>query len=193
MTFVAMPDKAAGDQYTEAMWDQMKDNFNKGVMRPIAETILGAPAASITLSSIAADWSTLWLSANLRSVVAAFSDGMRLRYNGDTGANYDYQGLTTTTESFGATSLYLGNLPGASSVSGNRSSLFLVIPNYVGTTAHKAAHAMSGATNISGHTNDTISTVWRSTAAITSIQLFTNSGSNLDTGSRVTLMGVSNI
>ena len=53
MAFTVVPDKSSGDPVTLAMWDSIKDNLNKGVMRPIATALVtGSPASSIVFSSI---------------------------------------------------------------------------------------------------------------------------------------------
>lgn len=196
MTFVAIPDKNAGDIVTEAMWDAIKDDVNSGVWRPLAETRLSADTASIDIQNIPGTHAGLFIAIHARQT-AASSETPLLRFNNDSGANYDWQrqNASATTragsESFGATSIFPGNITDSGSPTGAFAQILIWLPSYANSTTHKAcviqntrrALATSGGTGLSQHSG-----VWRSTAAITRVTLSISSG-NVLSGSRVTVYG----
>jgi len=198
MSFVVVPDKSVGDTFTEAMWDTyIKDNLNKGVIRPIAETTLVASAASIDFTSIAADWSHLLLVGYLRTD-SAFPD-LRCRFNGDTGANYDYQRILadnasiSTAGSAGATAAtFSDTLCGSDAVANVFSPAILWIPHYANATNHKSGLGWSSrktANTSAGMAEALTAIFWRSGAAINQVTVLPNSG-NFVSGCRVTLYGL---
>lgn len=202
MTFVALPDRAIHQPFTKAIYDILRADLNAGVMRPIAEVTLAAPAASIDLAAIAADWSHLRVEAYLRGTSASPGIGVLLRFNGDTGANYDAQTLYSNgaavagTEALAGTSIPLGagTIPAANAPANAFGLVVVEIGDYAG--AHQKA-CMASAAGKLGTASGNVYTVetagfWRSNAAITSISI-TPSAGNFDTGSRVTLYGLGGI
>lgn len=200
MAFSTVPDKAAGDVFTEAMWDTyLRDNFNKGVMRPIAETLLGSATASITFSSISAtDFTHLELVWQARGDNAALTLSLWGRFNADAGANYDWQrmGATATAaagvEGIGVAQMELGLLAGSTGVANSFGGGRILIPSYAGTTAHKTAHGVSGHKAANSTTNVWMMAnagFWRSAAAINSITLLPSAG-NFIAGTKMTLYGM---
>jgi hypothetical protein len=199
MTYTVVPDKASGDIFTEQMWDTyVRDNANKGVIRPIADTTLGS-AAQITFSSIAADWLHLLLVVYSRGQATVTSADLRIRFNGDTGTNYDIQQLqgvgavTTAAEAVAATSGLGGVIPGSTAVANSFGGCFILIPDYANSTFHKTVLSWSAAkwTNSAG--NSAVRTnvfFWRNVAAINSINLHASTDPNLSIGTRATLYGV---
>jgi hypothetical protein len=200
MSFTTVVDKSAGDVFTEAMWDvYIKDNMNKGVMRAIGETVLGSATASITFSSIAADWSHLLLIVAARSDNAVVQTELGLRLNGDTGANYDKQlirsnvAAITASEATAQTSMAAGVIPANNAVASAFGSSFIFIPNYAVAQLHAISCVYaSHDTNATGGGRTGIdSGSWRTVAAITSLTLFALVG-NLNTGTKATLYGLAN-
>ena len=164
----------------------------------IAETTLGAPAASVTLSSIPQMFRHLMLTASARNDVAATGlTSLGLRFNGDTGANYGYQlnvSTSSTVSTFGsvsATALDIGGTSQDSSTANNFCMNDLLILDYADTTMFKQARGISG--GIEGANANMKEFfgqgVWRSTAAITSVTLVPGAG-NLIAGCRFTLYGL---
>lgn len=200
--FVPVIDKAVDDLFTESMWDTyIKDNLNKGVVRPIAEATLGSSAASIDITSIAADWSHLFLIVYARGDTAAINANVLARFNADTGANYDGQQLygsgatPNAAESLGATSALAGQMPANSATANRFGSMGILIPHYANSATHKTLVSMAGL--VWGTATGTLRAmltcgVWRSAAAITQVTLLPSAG-NFVTGTRATLYGMGGI
>jgi hypothetical protein len=74
-------------------------------MGSLSDTTLGVSAASIDISSLPTTYAHLLLVGQLRSDTAAASTTALLRFNGDTGANYNgetLQGLTASATAVAA-------------------------------------------------------------------------------------------
>jgi hypothetical protein len=165
----------------------------------IEDTTLGAPAASITFSSIPSNYKGLLIVFQGRSDAAATSDVAVLQFNGDTGNNYDaqnVQGSNVTASAASSAGLAIagfGTLPGANAArSGIAAAISVTIPNYANTTFEKSFNGMGGFADSTSANNvvELRSGTWRSTAAITSIKLFPNAGTNFTAGTRATLYGL---
>lgn len=198
MTFSTVPDKSAGDVFTEAMWDTyIRDNLNKGVMRPIADTIVSVATSSITFSSIPADYAHLFLEVYARGDTAATAASLVMRLNSDAGANYDAEVLLVNgatvagSEQLAATSMRIGQFPANTAVASAFASTRIGIDHYQ-SAAHKSAYAQT-ATKIGTATGniqiELESGHWRSTAVINAIQLLPSAG-NFAAGCRATLYGL---
>lgn len=156
---------------------------------PIATTTLSSAASSITFSSISGSYT------DLRLVLVGIDSsgaGVRMTYNSDTGTNY------SNTQLYGAFSnAYSGRSTGIAycdlSVLGLYSTPSLIevdIFSYAGSTYKTCLTSFSGNTN--GTSTDGVAKVvnlWRSTSAITRIDLSLSSGS-FDTGTSATLYGI---
>lgn len=200
MTYSTVPDKATGDVFTEAMWDTyLRDNLNKGVVRPIGETIVGAaPVASISFTGIAADWSHLRLEMALRGDTVAANLASYIRFNGDSGNNYDAQALygngavAAAVERFAQAQISdEGQIPGASASASRFSHHVIDILNYADSNKMKAIVATIGrvrGTGAGDYTHLTLAGLWRSTAPITQITILPASG-NFVQFSHATLYG----
>lgn len=169
-----------------------------GAVTQLADTTLGSSAANIDLTSIAGTYNHLWLEVLFRSDRVDINDMIRVRFNNDTGSNYDSVRMIAATavssaESLAATSMMLGFGTGSTAPASAFGTYLVHIPAYVQTTAHKIMASYGGwrQTAVSGGMFCcTASGMWRSTSAITRITLFPELGSNWLTGSRVTLYGV---
>lgn len=202
MTFTTVPDKSVGDPYTEQMWDSyVKDNFNKGVVRPIAEILLGSPAASLDFQSIPADFVHLMVVHALRSDQAVVISGLTMRFNNDTTANYDFQtldGLAATpsaSEGLAQTSMTVGGVPGANANANYFGAGAIFITNYGGVTGNKSYIAIASAKG--GGSTSTIQTRlvgggWRTTGVAINRITIATAGTNVVAGSRATLYGMPN-
>lgn len=165
----------------------------------IETTILGAPAATITFAAIPQFYRHLRISGQARSDDAASSDEIRLRFNGDATASYDWVRLTGNTAgavaSTGATatneieiSIITGDLISQDAadnvdifINGYRQTAFFKSATCVGQTRRTAANPPY-VVNSAGW--------WHSTAAITSISLTLASAANFETGTIFTLCGL---
>lgn len=195
--FTVLPDKASGDVFTESLWDSIKDNLNSGVMRPVSDVVLSVAASSVTLSSLPTDLQHLLIVVTARSSVAATSENVRLRFNSDTGANYDYQVLAagsamTAVESFGANQVNLAGIPGASSPAGRFGLMEVWVPSFGATDSQKTAMVTNSRFRTNTTTDFTLQYVggwWRNSAAITSVEFILASGQFV-VGSRFTVYGL---
>ena len=151
----------------------------------IATTTLGSAASTITFSSISGSYTDLVL------ILAGINDiagnrALRLQFNSDTGSNYSYtymqsDGSTAiSTRASSQTTMQFGNFTGGQTVS------ILNIQNYSNTTTYKTAIAR---TNPTDTVVQAFVGLWRSTAAITRIDLTLNAD-NFNTGCVATLYGI---
>lgn len=167
----------------------------------LSHTTLGSDVSSHTISSIPSSYPTLILYCAIRTGVAATQDGLRIRFNGDTASNYYYTSggfVSTAANNSG------GNTDGMwakYSASGNTLAtgtvgiLDATIVNANSTSLVKTMFS-SGAILNSAFSNCASmihSNMWNNTsAAISSINIYAESGSNLLTNSTITLYGLSN-
>jgi hypothetical protein len=155
---------------------------------PLATTTLGSAAASITFSTISGAYTDLVLVFFTPS--NSINDDMYLQYNSDTGSNYSntiLRGNGTTASSTRTSNTTGARFSDQSSPTTTTSNTAIInIMNYANTTTYK--------TNISRSNNastgvDAMATLWRNTAAITSIKVYPASG-NMATGTIATLYGI---
>lgn len=203
MAFTTVVDKTVGDTFTEAMWDTyIKDNMNKGVVRPIAETTLSVAAASIDFTSIAADWSHLLLVAVLRGTNASAGITANLRFNGDAGANYDRQHLFSNNTTIAASEqvavaqidLGGGQIPAATAPADVFGLVLVEIAHYASAKNKVCLARVAGKVGSGTGSFYTfeLAGFWRSNAVITSVALLPSAG-NFDIGCRATLYGMGGI
>lgn len=191
-----------GDELNEWLLvghDAAGNNLGGG-LELIANSLLGADAASIDISGIPGTHVHLLIVGNIRAATAGVSqiDG-RIRFNNDSGSNYDWVRWLMTDASgpftgggFGETSAYFGLLPAATATAGKASNVSAWITDYAATTFHKSFRTEIGWAQ--GQATTTVALgmntgYWRNTAAITQITVFASSG-NLLAGSRLSLYGL---
>lgn len=163
------------------------------------DSTLGADAASIDTGAggIASGHGSLYVVLSLRTAQVTGGSNIQCRFNNDSGGNYQYSRIrnqnTTLTgfTSTGQTSLNVGAFAGASCATGVFSAGYIVVPAYDGTTNNKACKSHSGVadTTASSCFVDDVEASWFSTAAISRMAVFANSGDNLKAGSRMTVYG----
>lgn len=169
-----------------------------GGLVQLFDTTLAAAAASIDTTAIPGGYSALMLVLVLRGDTAAGSIDNLIRFNGDTGANYDdiatrnNNAATGTVNDQAATSGELGQIVAATSTSNYASTIQAMIPNYAGTAFFKTAvyisgHEVTPATPTMQSWTGAIS--WRSTGPITQINVRPSAG-NYVAGSRFTIYGM---
>lgn len=166
----------------------------------IGESILTSTAASIVFSSIPATYRHLRLVILGRSSRGdATSDYLNIRFNGDTGNNYDDAFLeqTDTTMSSDSnpadSSILAAQLPTDTGPASAAGAATIDIPGYAQTVLHKSlvGHSQITRGTAAGDIRQTIhGGMWRSTAAINSITLFPQAGGTLAIGTIVTLYGL---
>lgn len=157
------------------------------------------PAGSVTTPTLPTTFKHLVVEIHMRTDRVSTNDGILLRFNGDSGANYYYEqlGVTGTAspavgEAIGVTSLQLEVATGANAPAGCYGACVIEIPYYSNAlygkvlTSHAAARTGS-ATN--GITYGGTAGAWAGTAAISTITFAPVSGVNIVAGSRFTVYG----
>jgi hypothetical protein len=153
--------------------------------QPIATQTLGSATASVTFSSIPSTYTDLVIVVN--GTMSASENSLGMRVNGDTGSNYSSTAIygdgvsAASLRQVNDTKMYLGR---ATSV--NNSTSLIYVQNYSNTTTNKTVLSRGNSTAI---VMGTVS-LWRSTAAITSITISDYASSNFNTGSTFTLYGI---
>jgi hypothetical protein len=158
----------------------------------IATVTVGAGGSStITFSSIPSTYKHLQIRALSRGTDAGTGGtGIRMRFNADTGSNYSWHLLTAFQGASGGVSAgsgtsQTGMLIGEISMAGNAGSIFTAsitdIFEYSNTNIYKTTKSLSGY-DINGSTSgynylDFTSSNWRSTSAVSQIDIFCQTGS----------------
>ncbi len=163
----------------------------------IASSVLAAAAASVTFSSIPGTYNHLQLTAVAQSSDAS-TDQFLVQFNGDTAGHYgalryawNGSGAGQSTGS-GMTSAQSSSSGDLAPNTGIESSLLVLdIPYYANTTFQKICLWNSGFTTQSaGGTQFVAMVAWNSSAAITSMKVYTSSGDNFIAGSAFYLYGI---
>lgn len=161
-----------------------------------AESLLGAPAASISWTSIPATFRHLKVDWYARGDTAAVSTGLFVRMNNDSANNYDYQsavasstalsGASTNTQPSGR----IGTIPANTATANYFGDGDARMKHYAGTTGNKVF--ISDVAQDTGNGSGTGSVEsymakWRTTAtAVNRLDLLPGAG-NFNTGSLFTL------
>lgn len=157
----------------------------------ITTQTLTSTTGTITISSIPQTYTDLLLITSVSSATGGQTSTLNFQFNGDTGTNYSYtymQGNGSAASSGRGSNATIG-------VAGQEESSLLPaqfsvgrchIMNYANTTTYKTAITRSDSP--SAQTQAWVS-LWRSTAAITSITLNV-SGYSMAAGSKFTLYGI---
>jgi hypothetical protein len=165
----------------------------------IFDRTLSADAANIdTGVIIPPDFRHLLIIVNVRTTEAVVESLAQIRFNGDSGANYDEQDNRVINTSFSGALTLLGtelNLRalGASAPSNRFTQHTMTIADYSKNAAYK--NITGGYVSISGTAatcrTGNKSAIWHNTAAITRILLQAVSPSNLLAGTTITIFGLS--
>jgi hypothetical protein len=160
---------------------------------------LASSAASVTFSSIPATYTDLVLKINARGDIADTDINLYTTFNSDSATNYSanyvrFQSGTTAAASNVSNQTYF-NISfwseGTSYTSNTFSSNEVYIPNYTMAQYKPFSTAWTTENNASDARGGLAASLWRNTAAITSITLTPYSG-NLITGSSFYLYGIKN-
>lgn len=157
---------------------------------PIGTTTLSSAAATITFSSIPATYTDLKLIIVGTNTTSGNTWG--IRFNSDSGNNYSYvrmtgtgSAATTNTENNQSYISVSGNIAVPTSTPfGSQTDIF----SYAGSTFKTVLLDYFNDQNGSGNVERRVS-LWRNTAAITNIEVFTFGG-NLNTETTATLYGI---
>lgn len=174
-------------------WDQSavaNSFFSIATVNPTGST------NSVDFTNIPQNYTHLQLRILVRDARAVTINSLFMRFNSDTGSNYSYHTLdgsgSSATSSAGTSQTFnvIGNSAGAS-LSSNIFSVHIVdILDYRDTNKFKTSRCLYGVdANGSGYVG-LHSSNWRSTSAITSINIFSSNSPNLAQYSSFALYGV---
>lgn len=158
--------------------------------------------ANHTFTSIPQDYDHLQLRIFSKDNRSPVYSGIEIRYNGDSAQNYWWSFpdvATTQVPTFGnynnstADSAIIANIPGGSS-SNYWGSSWTTIFNYRNTSMWKYTNGVGGYNadgdgSFGGFVMQP-GTVWRNTSAITQILVRSNTSSNFQSGTRISLYGI---
>jgi hypothetical protein len=155
---------------------------------PIATNTLGTAAATVTFSSVSGSYTDLILVTKTKAATSA--GYIYLQFNGDAATNYSYTVLSgngsratsarATTNQYGFITYDVGT-----STSDFNTVTISNIMNYSNSTTNKTVISRC---SDAGFGVDASATLWRSTAAITSVTFGSNN--NFAIGSTFTLYGI---
>ena len=145
-------------------------------------TVGSGGSASVSFTSIPATYTHLQVRGIVRATYNLSNTSMRLTFNSDTGTNYSSHDLTGVNSSINAgneTSVaYIPFARGAYDglTSGIFTSFVVDILDYANTNKNKTTRTLTGYTSNGEGQISFRSGLWRSTSAITSINMFSNVG-----------------
>jgi hypothetical protein len=164
----------------------------------LIETQSPSGTGTVTFSSLG-EYQNLRIVINARCTTAASSEAVAVRFNGDTGNNYDWQeaytgqAIASGQQAMATSHGKFATVPCASAAANLYGPSVAEIPNYRGA-AWKTGHS-SGTSQTQTSAGNMYTLVggftWRSTAAITSVTVRLGSG-NFVAGSTVSIYGVGN-
>lgn len=166
----------------------------------ISEVVTSGSQSSVSFTSISSAFRDLRIAIRGRSTNASSDTQTKFIFNSDTGSNYMYLGglfsdsaaPSTNNNNTGATSLLGPYLPANSAAANYAGVVELFIGDYRGTAFFKAITWMGASFNGTGSGNRTLwigDGLWRSTSAITRVDVSFSSGNFVD-GSVVSLYGL---
>jgi len=156
---------------------------------PIATQTLGSSASTVTFSSIPSTYTDLVLI--MQSATTPSADDIGMRFNNDSGTNY-----SSTAVSGNGSSAYSDRSSNALSIqldyrsydSTTLSRMSVInIQNYANTSTYKTAILRNSNANVG--VEATVG-LWRSTSAITRVDLYGIGGNSFASGSTFTLYGI---
>ena len=149
-------------------------------------------ASTFTIPSIPSTYSHLRIYTYVKTSRSAQIDPMYLQFNGDTATNYSRTILYGTgSVTFSGRTTNFANIPidGIATLDTSNFNYNSVtsIQNYANSTTYKTT--LTRTNNAATGTDANIG-LWRSTAAITSVTIFTSDSGNYASGSTFTLYGI---
>jgi hypothetical protein len=152
----------------------------------LASTVLSSTASTVTFTSIPSTYKNLQIRAIARSSSNGNLDDIAWRFNGDTGTNYSVHylyangdGSVYATNGTNASNAANVRIAGATAISNAFGVGVIDIIDYSDTNKYKTIKTISGYDNNANDGSSQIffsSSSWRSTSAITSIDLFSGNG-----------------
>jgi hypothetical protein len=157
----------------------------------IADTTVESPVTTVTFSSIPSGYTDLKLVVSARTDSAAVYGIGFIRPNGATTnlSNKVLEGTGSGAGSYSETS-WRFEPNGGTSTSSTFGNAEIYIPNYAGSNNKSASADTVQETNATAAYSYLKAYLWSNTAAITSIDIVTNSGQSWQANSTFTLYGV---
>jgi hypothetical protein len=156
---------------------------------PIASTTLTAAQSTVTFSSITGTYTDLVLVINAKANTGG-AIGLLFKFNGDSGANYSFtyfNGNGSSASSGRVNPNNNGAFADLASSSSSPGTIIAQINNYSNSTTFKTALSRgSDAANVA----QALVNLWRSTAAITQIDVYPNSSIQFAAGGTFVLYGI---
>ena len=155
---------------------------------PIANATVSGSSPVITFSSIPATYTDLILVMNTTN---ASNSEVRIRFNSDTGSNYSRTLLggngSVAYSIRSSNAAYIGLDSASFSGTAQGQNAIVQVMNYANTTTYKTA--ISRANHASYGVDATVG-LWRSTNAITTIEVINSNAANWSASSTFTLYGI---
>jgi hypothetical protein len=168
-----------------------------GALTKIAQTVLSSPTSTITFSAIPGSYATLELIVSGGSASGS-NDELVISFNSDGAAHYSFQCMefypstTITTLDHSGSASYLAISGSGQSGAGINAFADIKIMNYTSASGNNGVVSTFAYNNFGiGQAGGSCGGSWfGGTAAITSISVKTQSGSNLPSGTTATLYGL---
>ena len=164
----------------------------------ISSNVLSSSAASVTFSAIPATYTDLVLRCSLRSDVASTLENVTIRYNSDSATNYsltrlrgDGSSASSSASSSANEMTFFAAADGSTATSNTFSSWELYIPSYTASQNKPMGSFQVQENNTTAANITAVATLWRNSAAITSM-LISAQSSNFVSGSSFYLYGIKN-
>jgi hypothetical protein len=187
---------SAGSVKTQRInYKNMNANNQFGAMVPLGSFTSTGSSGGFVFANIPQTYQDLMAVTYGRGTRAVSTEVALYYINADSGGNYSYtlligngSGVSSSRVTSQGAGVNVGGFTGANATAGVYGAGTMHILNYANTSTFKTIVGR-GATDTNG-AGDTCLTVglWRSTAAITQLQVFTYT--NLDAGSTITLYGI---
>lgn len=204
MAWSTPSNQSTGDLITAAIWNQnvvanVQYNYSYKSMELISATELSGTQASVTFSSIPATFEHLMLHIQARgdNNSGTAREAIKLNFNNDTTAVYDYVNNDVTTgvsvaRSTGQTTISMKSMTDATIAADIFGSIWLWIMNYQQTTNDKNVYWYStcGRTSNFGMIQGGGAWYNATPAAISEIDLVPTTSSNFTAGSNFYLYGI---
>lgn len=173
-------------------------SFAASDMELIGTIRLNSNTASVTFSGIPQEYKHLQLRATAMETAGANGMYFNIRINGDSGSNYAFHRLSgngATASSGGGTSQTFGQLGPISGPTSNSNPTVFVwdILDYSNASKYKTTRSLCGCDNNGSGSIDMFSNLWMSTAAVTSVIVYSysqGSASNFGSQSKFALYGI---
>lgn len=153
-------------------------------------------SATITFSSIPGTFVALQLRFVGRVTNADTAENIFLQFNSDTSSNYSWHylegdgGSATAGPTASATKMLSGRVAAANATAGIVGAGIIDIHNYASTTQNKTVRTLTGIDRNGSGNVRMDSGLWRSTSAVTSIQITNGSATNFTTDTVFALYGI---